>query len=181
MVHALTALGACAALALPGRAAAAEACPGARLRPRNAPEATIAGATLCLVNRIREAHGLTPLQANPELAAVAGTQVWHMLHWNYFADIRPGGRTPLSLVAGTRYPVHASRVEVGQNIAWGTGADAAPARIVAAWMASAAHRAIILDSAFRDAGVAAAPGVPSVLHPIGSGATYAMEFALRRR
>jgi uncharacterized protein YkwD len=56
-----------------------------------------------------------------------------------------------------------------------------PAGIVAAWMASPPHRAIILDRTYRDAGVAATPALPSVVGQGRVGATYAMEFGLRQR
>ena len=104
-----------------------------------------------------------------------------MLRGNYFADVRPSGQTPLSLVFVTRYPVHASSISVAQNIAWGTGADTTPARIVTAWMASPSHRRIILTSEYRDAGVAVQAALPRV---VGTGrqggATYVMEFGARR-
>ncbi len=103
-----------------------------------------------------------------------------MVRLDYFADISPAGQTPMSLITATHYPSAAAALSVGQNIAWGTGAYASPAAIVAAWMASAPHRAIILDGAYRDAGVAATAAIPHVLGH-GPGATYAMEFGLRRR
>jgi len=155
-------------------------CPGANLRPSAANAAAIDAATLCLIDQVRTAHRLRPLQSNPELGAVASSQVRSMVRWNYFADIRPSGQTPLSLVAVTRYPAHAAGVSVGQNIAWGTGIYTTPAHIVAAWMASPPHRDIILSGGYRDAGVAVTPALPSVLHVGHRGATYAVEFGARR-
>jgi uncharacterized protein YkwD len=176
------ALAACAlALSATPAGAGGSPCPGAWLLPGAAPAAPIATATLCLVNRIRRAAGLPELRANPALAGVAGSQVRRMIRQGYFADVGPGDPTPLALVAATRYPAHAASVVVGQNIAWGTGAAASPAQIVASWMASRPHRAIILNRGWRDAAVAARPGVPSALGEPGPGATYAMEFAVRRR
>ena len=104
-----------------------------------------------------------------------------MVRWDYFADVRPSGQTPLSLVGVTRYPAHTAGIAVGQNIAWGTGAYATPEHIVAEWMASPPHRAIILTGYYRDAGVAARPALPGVLRAGRSGATYAMEFGARSR
>lgn len=177
-------LGACAlwlgALAGTARAAAARGpCPHTNMRPNAADAPAIQAATLCLINRIRRAAGLHPLHTNRQLQAVAASQVTTMVRWNYFADVRPSGQTPLSLVSVSRYPAHAAGVSVGQNIAWATGSDTTPAQIVAAWMASPPHRQIILTSEFRDAGVAATPAVPSVIHAGSSGATYAVEFARR--
>ncbi|HEY0517785.1 MAG TPA: CAP domain-containing protein [Solirubrobacteraceae bacterium] len=136
-------------------------------------------ATLCLVNRIRAAQHLHTLRANPQLSGVAASQVSSMVRRNWFSDIRPGGVTPMTLVGGTGYRAHAAVIAVGQNIAWGTGSFSTPAHIVAEWMASPPHRAIILSGEFRDAGVAIAPALPSVLGAGPAGATYAMEFAAR--
>ena len=111
---------------------------------------------------------------------MAASQVTHMVHADYFADDRPTGQTPLSLVAVTRYPAHAADFTVGQNIAWGTGSYTTPAHIVAEWMASPPHREIMLAGEFRDAGVAVTPAVPTVLQASRRGATYAIEFGVRR-
>jgi uncharacterized protein YkwD len=42
----------------------------------------------------------------------------------------------------------------GENLAWGTGGTASPDAAVRMWLASAAHRANLLNSRWRDAGVA---------------------------
>ncbi len=81
-----------------------------------------------------------------------------MVSWNYFADDRPPGHTPMALVSATRYPAHARQLSVGQNIGWGTGEYATPASIVAAWMADPPHREIILTGEYRDAGVGVTAG-----------------------
>ncbi len=158
---------------------AAVPCPGADLTPSATDAAAVEGATLCLVNRVRAAHGLHPLRANRYLGAVAGSQVNAMVSRDYFSDVRPGGVTPFTLVEISRYPAHAAGFAVGQNIAWGTGSFSDPAHIVAEWMASAPHRAIILTTEYRDAGVAVDPALPRVLRAGHAGATYAMEFARR--
>jgi uncharacterized protein YkwD len=170
----------CALSAWPAGAAAASACPGSTLRPTAAEVATAEAATLCLVNRLRSAHRLRFLRPNRELLGVASSQVTTMLSWDYFSDVRPSGQTPLSLVGVTRYPLHAQGFAVGQNIAWGTGDFTTPAHIVAEWMASPPHRAIILTRQYRDAGVGITPAVPGVLRHGRTGATYAMEFGVRR-
>ncbi len=160
--------------------ASASPCRGANAHPTPTDVQVVNAATLCLINQVRAAHHLRPLHANRELSHVAASQVTHMVHADYFADVRPSGQTPLSLVAVTRYPAHAADFAVGQNIAWGTGSDATPAHIVAEWMASPPHREIILASEFHDAGVAVTPAVPTVLHAGRRGATYAIEFGVRR-
>jgi uncharacterized protein YkwD len=171
---------AAAAAAEPRAGAAVARCSGSTLRPTATDGATVESATLCLINRIRSAHHLRSLRPNRELLGVANSQVATMLSWDYFADVRPSGQTPLSLVGVTRYPAHAANYAVGQNIAWGTGNFSDAAHIVGEWMASPPHRAIILTGQYRDAGVAVRPAIPGVLRAGGSGATYAMEFGVRR-
>jgi uncharacterized protein YkwD len=66
---------------------------------------------------------------------------------------------------------------LGENLAWGTGDVASPARIVDAWMHSPGHRRNILDRRFREIGIGLAPGAPGR----GDGATYVTEFGARAR
>ena len=155
------------------------ACPGAGLLPSAANIRAIDAATLCLINRLRAANHARALRANRELGRVAAGQVELMVRWDYFADVRPTGQTPLSLVAATHYPYDAAGVSVGQNIAWGTERNASPASIVAAWMESPPHREILLSGEYHDAGVAATPAIPSVIGRGSAGATYAIEFGAR--
>jgi uncharacterized protein YkwD len=167
-------------LATPAIASSTPApCTGAVVRPSAGDLGGVAVTTLCLVNEVRSAHRLHALHANHALRHVAIAQVRQMVALDYFADVGPGGQTPLSLIAATGYGGPSAGFAVGQNLAWGTGTYTTPTRIVAAWMASPPHRAIILDGAFRDAGVAAIPAVPEIVAPGQVGATYAMEFGVR--
>lgn len=168
---------ACASGATAHRASKAAGCAGAHARPSAANARVVDAATLCLLNRARAAAGLRALRANPALGRAASAKVAGMLRGDYFADVGPSGRTPMSLVASTRY---ARAAAVGQNIAWGIGASATPASVVAAWMASAAHREVILDGQYRDAGVAVVAAVPALMHVRGHGATYTVELGARR-
>jgi len=154
-------------------------CRGANLYPSAANAHAVDVATLCLVNRLRLAHHAVPLRANGELRQVAASQVTTMVRWDYFADVRPTGQTPLTLVAASRYAAHTAQIAVGQNLAWGTDAYATPAHIVAEWMASPPHREVMLSGEYRDAGVAAMPASPAVVGAGGQGATYAIEFGAR--
>jgi len=162
-----------------GATHASSACANANLRPTATNLGAVDAATLCLVNRERAVYGLRALRANRELGGVAATQVGSMVHRDYFADVGPSGRTPLSLVSVTHYRAHAAGVAVGQNIAWGTGSYTTPAHIVREWMASPPHRKIMLSGEYRDAGVASTSAVPAVLDTRGHGATYVIEFGAR--
>ncbi len=154
-------------------------CADASLVPNNTNMAAIDASTLCLIDQIRATYRLQPLRSNRELQSVATTQVSDMVHWNYFADNRPPGETPATLIEATRYGAHATSLATGQNIAWGTGAYATPAHVVSEWMASPPHREIILTAYYRDAGVSATAAVPSVVENGAAGATYAVEFGAR--
>jgi uncharacterized protein YkwD len=159
--------------------AASVGCADAHLRPTARNGRAVETAILCIVDEIRASTHLAPLHANRALGTVASSQVTTMVRWDYFGDVRPTGQTPMSLVAVTPYPAHAADVSVGQNIAWGTGGDTTPERIVASWMASPPHRANILSAAYRDAGVGVTPALPGVLHAGRHGAIYAFEFGVR--
>jgi uncharacterized protein YkwD len=157
------------------RTAAHASCRGAHLRPNARNARAVDAATLCLINRLRRRHGLRALRANRALSVVAASQAKSMVRGDYFADDRPSGRTPMSLVAVTHYRPSTARIAVGENIAWGTGIDTTPARIVAAWLTSPPHREVMLDAEYRDAGISATPMVPAVVRPQGRGATYVIE------
>jgi uncharacterized protein YkwD len=167
------------AVATAPAASATQPCKGANLYPTAANVVAVDAATLCIVNQVRLAYGLRPLRINRELGHVASSQVTSMVTRDYFADDRPTGQTPLSLVAVTRYPAHAAQFAVGENIAWGTGKFTTPAHIVDEWMASPPHREILLSAPYRDVGVAVTPAVPAVLNASHRGATYALELGMR--
>ncbi len=167
-----------------GAAVARSASPPCRdtnLSPTVANAGRVDAATLCLIDQLRTVHRLRPVRLNGELHKLATRQVSDMVSWNYFADDRPPGLTPLALITSTtRYPAHAKSVAVGQNIGWGTGPYATATAMVAAWMASPDHREVILTGEYREAGVGVVPALPPLLGRELAGATYAIEFAARR-
>jgi hypothetical protein len=148
-------------------------CRDASLTPNVADAAAIARATICLVNDERARAHLRRLRSNPALARVALGQSADMVRGNYFADHSLAGRTPLERIAPALRPAHVATT--GQNIGWGTGADATPEAIVRAWMNSPPHRRIILTAAFREAGVGVAASLPAMLERGTSGATYTLD------
>jgi len=153
-------------------------CQDANLSPSAANAGRVDAATLCLIDRLRAAYHLRPLRANGELRRLAARQVNDMVSWNYFADDRPPGLTPLALIASTRYPSHAKSLSVGQNIGWGTGPYATAASMVAGWMASPAHRANILDPRYRETGIGVSPHPPASLAHGLAGAIYTQDFGV---
>jgi uncharacterized protein YkwD len=155
--------------------AAARPCPGAYLAPSAAHAAQVRAATVCLLNRQRVLHGLPRLRTQRSLSHAAGNYARLMVAQRFFAHVSPSGSTPAQRIKHTNY-LRGTRVwALGENIAWGSGAAATPARIVSAWMHSPGHRRNILDPAYRDMGLGIAVGAPNG----GSGATYVNEFGRR--
>ncbi len=103
-----------------------------------------------------------------------------MVLGDYFGDDSRSGLTPLQRIVAAHYLGHSQGASMGQNIGWGTGPDATPAGIVQAWMRSPPHRQIMLTGEFRDIGVGVAPTAPAALAAGQTGATYTVDFAVRK-
>jgi uncharacterized protein YkwD len=142
----------------------------------------IRAATLCLINRERLAAGERPLRPNARLRRAAQTHSRSMAFDDYFEHVGgsgPGGGTPLTRLRAVGY-ISSSRVgyEFGENLAWGTLSLATPRAIVAAWMASPAHRANILNANYRETGIGVAPRPPASLAHGKPGAIYTQDFGV---
>jgi uncharacterized protein YkwD len=157
---------ACAALAAPRAgawtpgAAVAGTCPGADVFPTAKDFALARSSMVCLMNRDRTARGLRRLAVRPTLNVAAARHSRDMVRRQYFAHESPTGGTLLSRVRAAGYLRGARSYTLGENIAWGTGYLATPARIHQSLMNSPGHRANILRGAFRNVGVGLASGVP---------------------
>jgi uncharacterized protein YkwD len=178
---AIAALGLAGPLAGASGAPGAAPCRNANLRPTNSNLAAIGAAVVCLIDRVRSAAHLRELRPNRSLQSVAAGQSLEMVLGNYFGDDSRSGLTPLQRIETTPYLAQAASVDTAQNIGWGTGPEATPAEMLAAWMASPPHRQIILTGDFRNIGVGIAPAAPAALAQGKPGATYTVEFGTRRR
>lgn len=154
-------------------------CRGAHLMPTGANLSEVAAATLCLIDREREAHGVHALRSNGYLRPMAANQAKDMVLGDYFGDDSLNGLTPWQRIGASSYAHGARSWSAGQNIGWGTGRWATPAEMVAAWMRSTPHREIMLDAGYRDVGIGVAPAVPARLAAGKRGATYTAVFATR--
>jgi uncharacterized protein YkwD len=163
----------------PAPPAAPGACTDTTLQPNSANIGRIRAAVLCLVNRERAAHGEVALDADAHLVRAAQAHTESMAFGNYFEHVGPGGDTPLSRIRATGY-IFSSQIgyEVGENIGWGTLWEGTPRAIVAAWMASAGHRANILDARFRNTGIGVSPHPPSSLAHHQAGGIYTQDFGV---
>lgn len=128
-------------------------------------------AVQCLVNNVRAAHGLRRLRASRTLTRAAGGHARDMVRRDFFEHTSPGGSTPSdrALRAGYR------GLYVGETIAFAVGEDATPVGTVRGWMASAAHRPVILDRDMRHIGVGIADGAPADGGSTAEGATVVLD------
>ena len=101
------------------------------------------------MNRVRTAHHLAPLGFDATLQRAARAHSLEMLRSGVFAHGNFASRVRRF---GARGPI------LGENLAWGVGAHAAPQAIVASWLASPPHRTILLRPGFRRVGVGALTG-----------------------
>lgn len=155
-------------------------CGGASLLPTPTNMARVVTATLCLIERERQAFRLPLLRSNSSLQRIAAVQAKDMVVGDYFGDNTPAGGTPWQRITTSPYAVGARSLWTAQNIGWGTDELATPAAMVNGWMLSAPHRQIMLTAGYRDVGVGVAPGAPSSLTEGLPGATYTVEFANRK-
>jgi uncharacterized protein YkwD len=107
------------------------------------------GRIITLMNRVRASNGLRPLRFDGKLRAAARAHSADMMRRGYFGHGDFGRRIS---AFGVRAPL------VGENLAWGTGAYAAPRTIVQEWLVSPEHRANLLRVGFRRVGLGAAVG-----------------------
>ncbi len=103
-------------------------------------------------NAERQTHSVKLLKESYMLDASATVKATDILKRQYFEHVAPDGRTVSDLVTDQGYVF----IKIGENLALGNFKN--DAEVVAAWMASAGHRANILDSAFSEIGVGVAFG-----------------------
>ena len=106
---------------------------------RRARGAALRRAVLCLINQQRAIDGLNRLRANRRLARAAKRHAVDMARHNYFSHVSLSGSSPLRRVRAAGW-----RRGVGEALAWACGVQSTPRGVVAAWMASPSHRAIIM-------------------------------------
>jgi uncharacterized protein YkwD len=117
-------------------------------------------AVLCLVNAERTQRGLAALNASSLLNKAAAFHSSDMVRRKYFSHVTPNGLDQRGRVARTGYLRGCRSAVLGETIAFGSSEFGSPAELVASLMASAPHRAIILDRRYRDIGVGLTLGAP---------------------
>jgi uncharacterized protein YkwD len=107
---------------------------------------------LVLLNQIRLQHHLAPLAASAPLRTAARAHTSDMLRNAYFEHDSPGE------TADDRIAHYLRSTLTGEDIAFGIGAYGSPAGLVAQWMRSPEHRAVILMAGLRRVGLGIALG-----------------------
>lgn len=156
------------AVAAPPVAAIAAGCAGAhRARGTRTRRAAIA----CLVNHARAAVGLRGFRGSRALARAASRHAHDMVRAHYFAHQRAGGPSLAQRArrAGWRGG------SIGEAIAYGCGSAGTAASIVTMWLNSPPHRAILLSSGLRRAGIGVAGRSPVACG--GRGGTFVLDAA----
>jgi uncharacterized protein YkwD len=156
-----------------GPASAAE-CKGGSVPAYELSSKSAARATLCLINKERRARGVGSLAASADAREAAAAHSAVMVRERCFSHVCPGEGDLLKRLSRADYLPCNCSWGVAENIGYGFGRDSSPRSMVAAWMASPPHRAIILDGRFDVVGLGVAPG-----SPVGAGgsATVTADFA----
>jgi uncharacterized protein YkwD len=150
---ALTSLIVATAFAAAPDAAHAQRCAGSDLPPTAENLPAVRDAILCLHNQQRSARGLRPLETNARLQATATAHTTEMVDDGYFAHASADGTSFSARIIRGGYVGRDASWILGENLAWGTGELATPAKLMSAWMHSPDHRANVLTRAYRDIGI----------------------------
>jgi uncharacterized protein YkwD len=153
------------------RAHAAVICASSSATPVERSLAGIRQTTLCLLNAERARYGLRPLKPSTKLRHASERHSSAMVADHFFAHGDFFGR-----IRGSGYLNGVHAYTVGENIAWGGGPVASPARIVRMWMNSPPHRANILNRTYVHIGIGVVRGTPVGI----AGGTYTTDFGYRR-
>lgn len=105
-----------------------------------------------LTNIERQKKGLPPVSENSALDQAAAAKAQNMIQENYWAHFAPSGKTPWDFISGAGYKFTYAGENLAKNF---TSAEA----VVSAWMASPTHRDNLLNSKYRDIGIAVVEGV----------------------
>ena len=109
---------------------------------------------LQLVNKERTQRHLVKLTINSKLLAAARAHSTEMGELQYFSHDSYSGESFKERVISFGFTKKGYKIwKAGEDIAWGSGLFGTPVAIVAQWMASRSHRAVILTKAFRSVGI----------------------------
>lgn len=157
---------------------AEETCPGASLEPAGARDRRAEAAVLCLINAEREQRDRRALRRSTALERAARHHAEAMVRHHFFSHTGRDGTRVRERVRPTGYLAGARRWALGETLAWGTRGRSRPEAVVAAFMDSPPHRAVLLDRRFEHIGVGLTRGVPVPGQP-GPGITLTVNYGTR--
>ena len=153
-------------------------CPDTTLAPTADDHDRLLVAIACLSNQQRAQNGIGALDANATLQKAGDDYSGAMVSQGFFSHTGPDGSDPTSRALAAGYADPNGNYWIGEDLAAAQAGADTPASLVAGWMNSPAHRAVILDDRYRDLGIGIADGVPQSQGG-GPGTTYAAEFGVR--
>ena len=104
-----------------------------------------------LTNRERQKAGLSQVTENDALDRAAAAKAQNMLAENYWAHFAPSGKTPWDFMLGSGYKFSFAGENLAKNFYKSND-------VVTAWMASPTHRDNLLNSKYKDIGIAVVEG-----------------------
>jgi uncharacterized protein YkwD len=136
----------------------ASACPFETATVEQAAPGELERGIQCRIDEVRINRGLTRLRPHSVLSTVADTHANDMVAGEFFSHVSPDSGSFSTRIRRARYGGRGAW-SAGEVLAWGTGRLSTPRAIVAAWLDSPPHRRLLLAARFREAGVAAVPGI----------------------
>jgi uncharacterized protein YkwD len=137
-------------------------------------QATAQQSMLCLTNFARTQSGLVALRLDTALNAAGQAKLAANVSCGEFSHTPCG--TPFSTVFAT-YLSGARGYQIGENIAWGTGAYGTARQTMNGWLHSEGHRKNILTPEYRDLGIGYLPN--QTFQGYTGAALWAQEFGTR--
>ena len=105
----------------------------------------------CLIDQVRHRAGLPDLHASKDLRHSATYKARRIAACRVFTHAPCGDALAVPFRQADLTRVR--RWTVGENLAWGVGPTATPRIVMGKWLRSPAHRAILVDPAFRFVGL----------------------------
>ena len=104
-----------------------------------------------LTNIERGKLGLSPLTENEALSQAALLKAQNMFEEGYWAHFAPSGKSPWDFILGSGYKFSFAGENLAKNFSDNQG-------VMSAWMASLSHKENIVNSKYKDIGVAVLSG-----------------------
>jgi uncharacterized protein YkwD len=156
-----------------GGAGGAASCANADRVPSAATEAQARTSLLCLLDAARKEHKVDPLHDDLHVRRAAQSFADWLGPAKPLTHVGRGGTSPAGRLATAGYE-HGKRnaFDAGEAIGRSIGTSATPAARMAAWMADARTRKILMASRFRDGGVGVSAAGDKVTFVVDLGAPH---------